>query len=319
MHRLIASLLLTTALVASAQEKREIKEQDLGRKDAKALDTSLAGDITREKEEASAAPALQYDAFRLGVELQVADKRHAQIESLKKIIAYSTDATETPKLLFRLGELYWEESKYFFFEANRQDDAFIEAMNRKDAAGQELAKSEKKRLQGEQKRFVGLALEQYKEIVQRHRDFERSDEVLFFLGQLLMEGGEETAALKSYQRLIAKYPQSKFLPDAYLAFGEYYFNNSKARTDWLEKALKAYEKAASYPESQNLRLRHLQAGLVLLQPRQLHEGQGPLQGGGALRRALRRRRGGEGRQLQAQEQPGARGPQRLRPCLRPRG
>ncbi len=253
MHRLSAPLIVTLVLAAPlafGQARPPAKDQSLGRKDTKALDTSLAGDITRKADAVSAAPALEYDTFRLGVELQVADKRHEQIESLKKIMAYSNDPKEAPTLLFQLGELYWEESKYFFFEANRQDDAFIKAMNANDAAGQKRAKAEKDRLLGEQKKFVALALEQYKEIVQRHRDFEKSDQVLYFLGQLLMESGEEQAALKSFQRLISQHPKSKFLPEAYVAFGEYYFNNSKGRQDWLQKALAAYERAAAYPENQ---------------------------------------------------------------------
>ena len=49
--------------------------------------------------------------------------------------------TETPDLLFRLGELYWEESKFYFFEANRKDDDKITAMNRNDKAGIEQAEA----------------------------------------------------------------------------------------------------------------------------------------------------------------------------------
>jgi tetratricopeptide (TPR) repeat protein len=248
MHRLLASFLLVLALGASAQEKRQVKDQDLGRKDSRALDASLAGDLTRKSDAAKAAP-MRLDSFRLGVEMQVAEKRREQIASLKKIITYSTDQSEAPKLLFRLGELYWEESKFFFFEANRQDDALIEALNRGDKAGQERAKAAKKDLQAKQKQYVELARDQYKQIVQGHKNFERMDEVLYFLAQMLMEAGEEQAALKVYQRLIANHPNSKYMPDAYLAFGEYYFNSSKGKREQLEKALKAYEKAASYPES----------------------------------------------------------------------
>ena len=67
------------------------------------------------------------------METQVASKRREQIESLKKIIDLSLDQTEAPSLLFRLGELYWEESKFHEFEANRKDDDLIKAMNRNDA------------------------------------------------------------------------------------------------------------------------------------------------------------------------------------------
>lgn len=254
MQRLFASLVVTIVLsapVAQAQNRAQARDSALAPKSTEALDTSLAGDLTRDSEELGSAPALEYDTFRLGVELQVADKRHAQIDSLQKIISYSSDEKEKPNLLFRLGELYWEESRHFFFEANRKDDDAIRAQNAGDQAGVRRAEAEKKRLLGEQKRHIGLALDQYREIVQRYRDFERSDEVLFFLGNLMMEQGEQQAALKMYQRLITNHPKSNFIADAYLAFGEYYFNNSDGRPDWLKRALAAYERAAAFPENQS--------------------------------------------------------------------
>ncbi len=255
MRRLLVTTLLLCASVAFAQDdlrKTKPKDADLGKKGASvAPDKSLAGDLTRKKEESKAAPALQYDQFRLGVELQVRSKRLEQITSLKKIIDISNKKDkEMPALLFRMGELYWEESKYYFFEANRRDDDLINAMNRKDKAGQDKAKREKEELLAQSKEFSTLASEQYSEIVQSHKDFERTDEVLYFLGHNLMEMGEDRKALVAYKRLVEKYTKSKFLPDAYLAFGEYYFNNSKGKREMVEKALEAYKRAASYPENQ---------------------------------------------------------------------
>ena len=88
---LVCLVLLTTAV--AAQEKKAPRDADLGRKKSSAsVDKSLAGDISRKKEKKDeAAPALQYDQFRLGVELQVASKRREQIASLKKIISLSAD------------------------------------------------------------------------------------------------------------------------------------------------------------------------------------------------------------------------------------
>jgi TolA-binding protein len=246
---LIGLLLLTSA--AAAQGKKTPREADLGKKSATNVDKSLAGDISRKKEKEDAAPALQYDQFRLGVEVQVASKRREQIESLKKIISLSADQTEQPSLLFRLGELYWEESKFYEFEANRKDDDLIKAMNRNDAAGQQRAKAEKAELIAKAKEYGRAAMEQYTKIVQEYPKFERSDEVLFFLGNFLMEDGQDKKALVAYKRLLEKYPKSKYVPDAYLAFGEYYFNNSKGKRPELERALQAYQKAAEFTESQN--------------------------------------------------------------------
>ncbi|RJS19328.1 hypothetical protein DRW03_23575 [Corallococcus sp. H22C18031201] len=250
MRRSLLVCLVLLASVAAAQEKKAPRDADLGKKSTTNIDKSLAGDITRKKDDTEAAPQLQYDQFRLGVEFQVASKRREQIESLKKIISLSADQKEAPSLLFRLGELYWEESKFYFFEANRKDDDLIGAMNRNDAAGQQRAKAEKAELQARQKEYGKHAVEQYTKIVQEYPKFERTDEVLFFLGQYLMEDGQDRKALVAFKRLIEKWPQSKYIPDAYFAFGEYYFNNSKGKRPELEKALAAYKKAAEFPESQ---------------------------------------------------------------------
>ncbi|HMK72937.1 MAG TPA: hypothetical protein VK454_06340, partial [Myxococcaceae bacterium] len=71
------ALLLLLPLLASAQTKQA---PSLSKKTTAEVDSSLAGDITRQKQETVGAP-LQYDQFRLGIELQVADKRREQIES----------------------------------------------------------------------------------------------------------------------------------------------------------------------------------------------------------------------------------------------
>jgi cellulose synthase operon protein C len=256
MRRLIPIVLLVLSLPALAQQRKEAKDQKLEKATSAAPDKSLAGDITRKKTESTElAPALQYDHFRLGVELQVASKRRQQITDLKKIIELTDEkAKERPDLLFRLGELYFEESKYFFYEANRKDDDYIRAMNAGDKAGQESAKKEKEGLTVKSKEFARLATERYAEIVKRFPEYKRSDEVLYFLGHNLMEAGDEKRALVAYKRLIDKYSKganaSKFLPDAYLAFGEYHFANSKGKPDQLNKALEYYRLAEGFPQNQ---------------------------------------------------------------------
>jgi tetratricopeptide (TPR) repeat protein len=257
MSRHLIALTLLLALPAFAQTPKAPRDADLGKKETSAApDKALAGDLTRKKEErGQAAPALQYDQFRLGVELQVASKRRQQIEDLKQIIKLTPTndqrgKEEAPRLLFRLGELYWEESKYYFFEGNRKDDELINAMNRKDKAGQERAKAEKEELIKQSKEYGQLAMDQYSRIVQEFKDFDRTDEVLYFLGHNLMELGDDRKSLVAFKRLIEKYPKSKYIPDAHVAFGEYYFNNSKGKRELLEKALDSYKKAAAFPDNQ---------------------------------------------------------------------
>ncbi|MBX5484449.1 MAG: tetratricopeptide repeat protein [Myxococcaceae bacterium] len=256
--RQVLPLVVLLALPALAAEpvRKNVKDSELKKESSAAPDKSLAGDLTRRKvEKTEAAPALQYDQFVTTVQLQVRDKRLQQMKDLAKIIELTPDnSPEKPDLLFRMGELYFEESKYFFLEANKKDDDYIRAMNAQDQAGMERAKAEKARILDESKKFAKLATESYATIVQNYRDYKRTDEVLYFLGHNLMEQGEDRKALVAYRRLIDLYSKppkvSKFLPDAYLAFGEYYFLNSKARRDQLEKALEYYRLTEQFPENQ---------------------------------------------------------------------
>ncbi|HUM09681.1 MAG TPA: tetratricopeptide repeat protein [Myxococcaceae bacterium] len=248
MRRSLALLLTVPMFAHAADTARAPREQTLGKKAETTLDASLAGDITRKKEDTGGAP-LEYDQFQLGVERQISDKRRSQIDSLQRIIELSGDSKETPDLLFRLGELYFEESRDYFFQANRKDDDLIRGLATKDVALQEKAKKEKTALMVQRDANAKLAVNQYTQIVQKYRDYPRTDEVLFFLAHNLMDLNEEKKALIAYGKLVKDYPKSRFVPDAYLAFGEYYFNNSKGRRDWLLKALEAYKSAANYPES----------------------------------------------------------------------
>ncbi len=257
MRSLIPSLVLVSSFALAqtpAATKKEAVDTELKKKETSiAPDKSLAGDITRKKKKEEDAPTLSYDTFRLDVELQVASKRRDQIGDLTKIIELSNDKKEKPALLFRLGELYWEESKYFFFEANRKDDDKIKAMNSKDEAGIQRAEAEKAELMAKSKEFADQAVEKYYQIVQEYKEYERTDEVLYFLGLNLMDSSDEKnqkKALASYKRLIEKYQKSKYLPDAYLAVAEFYFNGSKGKRDQLEKALENYKNAAKYPDNQ---------------------------------------------------------------------
>lgn len=254
MRRSIFSAVVAFSLIAGAQapaDRKTAKEVELKKKETSLVpDKSLAGDITRKKEKRDEAPTLKYDEFRTGVELQVAAKRREQIVDLQKIINLSTDKKEKPGLLFRLGELHWEESKFFFFEANKKDDDKIRAINANDKAGIEAAEKEKEEILAQSKAYAQKAIENYSTIVQEYKDFERTDEVLYFLGLNLMEMNDEKRALVAYNRLISKYPKSKYLPDSYLAVGEYWFNGSKGKRESLEKALENYKNAAKFPENQ---------------------------------------------------------------------
>ena len=265
LRRLATAWLLWAALASAQQpaaapeaktERKETKEAELKKKDT-TVDKSLAGDLTRKTEpKGPDAPTLNYDQFRIGVEVQVAEKRHEQMVQLQKLLKITPESDkDRPGLLFRLAELLYEESKDYFFQAGRKDDEYIKALNKKDEAGMKRAKSEKAELEKKADDFSSKARDTYSEIAQKYRDYERTDEVLYFLGHAFLESKndqDQKKAMVAFERLIKKYPKSRYVPDAWLAFGEYYFTRSKTKADLaqVQKALEAYKAASNFPENQ---------------------------------------------------------------------
>jgi TolA-binding protein len=74
--------------------------------------------------------------------------------------------------------------------------------------------------------------------------YERMDEVLFRLAALLTTAKKDEQAREYFHRLIKDYPNSKYIPDAYLAFAEHAFESGE-----MDAALKFYEKVEQFPKS----------------------------------------------------------------------
>ncbi len=175
----------------------------------------------------STAPNLHATDFRGKTEMQVATKREEQIEYLQRILSIGTDEGEKPGLYFQLAELFWEKSQWFFFKSEETDSP-----------------EEKKQFVAEQKRFQENGINLYQKVVTEFPKFERIDEVLYYLGKSLIELNREEEATTHFKRLIQEFPNSQYVPDAWLAVCEYFFNKAE-----LAKALKAYQKAEAFKES----------------------------------------------------------------------
>jgi TolA-binding protein len=258
MLRALLACAVASALAGStagAAGKAAPKEGDLGEKRSVAPDAALGGTLEAKKPKKTGpgGPALDFETFRKKVEVQVSEKRREEISSLRRLIDLGGGSDkDTPQWYFRLAELLWEESQYFFFEANRRDDRLITLGTKGNPREIDRLMAEKKALDRESLRHKEQAVALYKAIVARYPKYPRLDEVLYFLGENLSKRNRnDPDALKAYRALIQGFPQSRFVPDAWMAFGEYYFEraNEKDRIANLRRALEAYRKAAGYQES----------------------------------------------------------------------
>ncbi len=255
---LAAGAVLALAASAGAAERiptTQPHEADLGAKRDVAPDAALGGKLEtpKAKKAEPGGPKLDFETFRKAVEVQVSEKRREEITNLRRLIDLGGgSATETPQWYFRLAELLWEESQYFFFEANRRDDRLIALGTRGDPREIDRLMAERKDLQKQADRHMDQAVALYKAIIAKYPKYPRLDEVLYFLAESLSKRNRnDLEAMKAYRALITRFPQSRYVPDCWMAFGEFYFEKANAsdRVGNLKKALEAYRKAASYQES----------------------------------------------------------------------
>jgi tetratricopeptide (TPR) repeat protein len=91
----------------------------------------------------------------------------------------------------------------------------------------------------------------YNIIINEYPNYPQLDEVLYYLAYEYEQANENDKARKAYFRLIEMRPNSKYIPNAYLAFGELFFNEAQGDPSQWENAKQAYVKVIGYPPPDN--------------------------------------------------------------------
>lgn len=85
----------------------------------------------------------------------------------------------------------------------------------------------------------------YRSILERFPQFMRADEAMFYMGAALIDLGQTVEGNAALTALVKNYPESRYIPDAYVAIGDYWYATSNPA-----KSLMAYARAASYRHSE---------------------------------------------------------------------
>ena len=184
----------------------------------------------------------QPSAVRLGERDQEYMTRQASAEklrvqtvaSIRTIIATNPAAEQRLNLLMRLAEIQVESHSYTLeLEIQTFNRAYDEWFkSRKGAEPKFSDKASKAKL------LAGIeALRTASTDFPGHA---RAPEILFNLGFLLNQVGSDSAKLY-FDRLVKNFPKSDYVPKAYLALGEFYFQRSSFRD-----ALKNYQAVLNY-------------------------------------------------------------------------
>ncbi|MBW2378123.1 MAG: tetratricopeptide repeat protein [Deltaproteobacteria bacterium] len=211
-----------------------------------------AAEPKKAKKQGPTGPSLQIDlSTRLGREQTRARAENLlerEIAILQRLVKNSADDDpRRPQVLLRLAETQFEMQIAKNAKVRSFDDPIYEACTRdKDKARCKQARDGQKAAQADLDKIREDSIRTYATLVRDHPNFNRMDEVLFSLAFALQELDQFDKARSVYRRLIKDYPRSRFVPNAYLSFAEFYFNDSD-----MDAAAKFYRKVLEFPPKRN--------------------------------------------------------------------
>jgi tetratricopeptide (TPR) repeat protein len=177
-------------------------------------------------------------------EAKIDQLRDQEIKQLEIVIARHSPTRESqPDLMLRLAELYTEKYKLYFVKENevwnKEMDAYLalpldqQKLRRKPTLGASSSRQ-----------WLGKAVGVLQKIPEQSIPYSRIDEVYYFLAFNQWELGKKPEAIRSFEKIIDSYPNSKFASEAHRYVADYAF----ASRDF-GKAARYYEKAAKLGNS----------------------------------------------------------------------
>jgi tetratricopeptide (TPR) repeat protein len=147
-----------------------------------------------------------------------------ELNALENLFAnVAHNAPDRPTLLRRLAEDYAE----------------LEAACVRDGRDQEAAAARTK------------AIADYALIRSDHPSYPRMDEVNYYMAYEYEMAHDLASARRSYFELIQKEPNSRYIPNAYLAFGEMFFDEAAKDPSKWDLAVAAYQEVIKFPPPDN--------------------------------------------------------------------
>ena len=181
----------------------------------------------------------------LAIEDDVSTVRTEQEAILARLIVDTpdADADEKANYYFMLGELYAKQQRLFRLKAA---EGAIAADKIKNPQQKTKAQADASHAAETAKQYLLKAVRTYKDLTDNDafRNFPKMDMALFFYGYTLQGGKYLKEARAVYDKLLKNYPSSKYVPEAHLAFADYYFESGQ-----LDDAEARYKMVLKFPKS----------------------------------------------------------------------
>jgi len=192
--------------------------------------------VVKPAAQAAAKPSIDVDAV-LSIEGLRGELRTEQEQILVDLIANTADSEveEKTDYYFRLGELYAKQHRFWRMKSAELATAATEASRKQSAQAANQAKAY---LLKTVKTFKGLTDND------AFRNYPKMDMALFYYAYTLQGGKYMKEARQVYDKLLKNFPNSKFVPEAHLAFADYYYDAGQ-----LADAEVRYKQVLKFPKA----------------------------------------------------------------------
>ncbi|HEX5062450.1 MAG TPA: tetratricopeptide repeat protein [Kofleriaceae bacterium] len=181
-------------------------------------------------------PSIDADAV-LSIEDLRSPIRTEQEQILVDLIANTADSEvdEKTDYYFRLGELYAKQHRFWRMKSVELATATDATRKKQSAQAADQAKT-----------YLLKAVKTFKGLTDNDafRNYPKLDTALFYYAYTLQGGKYMKEARQVYDKLLKNYPSSKFVPEAHLAFGDYYYEAGQ-----LADAEARYKQVLKFPKS----------------------------------------------------------------------
>ena len=197
-------------------------------------------------------PSIELDVATLRnkekTEAKAKDLLLREIQVTKRLIKNTrVNDTRRADFLLRLAEGYFELVQVAQSDVRKLDEPMHQSCTvKKDKTKCSALQKQQKDLEATLKDTREDKIKTLALLVKDHPEYKKMDEVLFALGFSLDEMKQFDRARQVYHRLIKGYPQSDYIPNAYLSFAEYYFQQGDMRA-----AQQFYQKVTEIPPARN--------------------------------------------------------------------
>ncbi len=225
-------------------------KKEFTKKAKKNLGPTLGRDYTR---------AIIESAFKRKREKKKIDILKREILLLKKLASSTAnDNPEKAEILKRIADAYKDFYDQLNYMARDLEEKIFKLKKEKKEGEAARLRKQQKKLDQMARDHRELSIKAYVEIRNNFPDYPDYDEILFAIAyeidQLAAELDDKNkkAAYRErarvfYQELIRNYPRSRFIPHAWMSFGEYYFHEARD----VDRAMKAYQKVVEWGQEGN--------------------------------------------------------------------